>query len=310
MYIPKVFISYSWDNEEHKDWVLKLADTLLEEGINAVVDQYDVEPGDRLPHFMEKSIKEADKVLIICTPEYKRKSNERTGGVGYESHIISEELYSQHNERKFIPILRLGTFEMSMPVYLAGKLGIDLRADNKNYENSFNDLLTTIRGEHKKPPINTEKASQNKPPVDMMKKHSEETDEPIRITGIITDEVTLPRNDGTRGSALYKVPFRLSKRPSELWKELFLHYWDSPLSFTTMHRPGIASVYGDKIVLNGTTIEEVQKYHRDTLVQCVDVANKKEKELIEKQKAEEERKKQIEEQHRRNVEDISRKIKF
>jgi hypothetical protein len=32
-----------------------------------------------------------------------------------------------------------------------------------------------------------------------------------------------------------------------------------------MHRPGIAILTGDKVYLNGTTVEEVQKYHRDTL---------------------------------------------
>jgi hypothetical protein len=41
------------------------------------------------------------------------------------------------------------------------------------------------------------------------------------------------------------------------WSELFLQAWDRPLAYTTMHRPGIASVTGDKVILDGTTIEEV-----------------------------------------------------
>ena len=36
-----------------------------------------------------------------------------------------------------------------------------------------------------------------------------------------------------------------------------------------MHRPGIASVEGDEILLNGTTIEEVRDYHRKTLNLCI-----------------------------------------
>jgi len=40
-----------------------------------------------------------------------------------------------------------------------------------------------------------------------------------------------------------------------------------------MHRPGIASVEGDKVVLNGTTIEEVERYHKKTLKIAVDMAN-------------------------------------
>lgn len=50
---PTAFISYSWDDEEHKKWVKEFADRLLSDGINAVVDQYDLSLGDRLPQFME-----------------------------------------------------------------------------------------------------------------------------------------------------------------------------------------------------------------------------------------------------------------
>ena len=85
--------------------------------------------------------------------------------------------------------------------------------------------------------------------------------EPIRILGVIAAEVGVPRNDGTAGSGLYKVPFQLSRKPLELWANLFVDAWDRPSKFTSMHRPGIARVEGDRIVLDGTTIEEVEKYH-------------------------------------------------
>jgi hypothetical protein len=45
--------------------------------------------------------------------------------------------------------------------------------------------------------------------------------EPIRIVGIITESVSKPRNDRTPGSALYNVPFRLSRRPPPEWAEYF-----------------------------------------------------------------------------------------
>lgn len=47
--------------------------------------------------------------------------------------------------------------------------------------------------------------------------------------------------------------------------EAFIKTWNQPPQFTTMHRPGIARVSGDRVILDGTTIEEVEKYHRDTL---------------------------------------------
>ena len=49
---PKVFISYSWENKENKEWARELADKLLENGIDAYIDQYDLSLGDRLPQFM------------------------------------------------------------------------------------------------------------------------------------------------------------------------------------------------------------------------------------------------------------------
>ena len=307
MDVPNVFISYSWEDEAHKAWVKALADRLLSDGINAIVDQYDLTLGDRLPQFMEQQISQADYVLIICTPTYKEKSDARTGGVGYEGHIISGELYAKHNERKFIPVVRKGSFSEVIPTFLAGKLGIDL-SGKSNYEDNYNDLITTVRGIRKKPAIGEK--PKNVPQLPATDKPSQEKDEPIHILGIITDEVTTPKMDGTRGSALYKIPFRLSQTPSRLWRELFINEWNEPPRFTTMHRPGIASVYGDRIILDGTTIEEVRDYHRETLLLCVDEANKKEAEIIAERKREEELREQRKRLHSETVSTIAKEIKF
>ena len=303
---PKVFISYSWEDDNHQQWVRELADKLLADGIEATVDQYDASLGDRLPYFMEQSISSADYVLIICTPNYKEKADKREGGVGYEGHIITEELYSKGNERKFIPVVRKGSFGTAMPTFLAGKLGIDL-TESIHFHNNYKDLITTIYGVKKKPQIG------HAPSYVSVKTSAPTTpspDEPIHILGIITDEVTVPRMDGTRGCALYKIPFRLSKKPSSLWINIFISTWNSPPRFTTMHRPGIASVYGDKIILDGTTIEEVRDYHRDTLMLCVNTANEKEQAII----TEEKRKRELEEnrknQHYSNVTSVADEIKF
>lgn len=48
---PKVFISYSHDSEEHKNWVLKLATHLRDHGVDVVLDQWNVRLGDDLPFF-------------------------------------------------------------------------------------------------------------------------------------------------------------------------------------------------------------------------------------------------------------------
>lgn len=100
-----------------------------------------------------------------------------------------------------------------------------------------------------------------------------ESFEPITIVGIDTDNIGKPRNDGTAGSALYRVPIKLSRTPSVEWARAFPEVWDRPPSWGATHRPGIGSVCGDTIILDGTTVEEVRDTHAQTLAAVVDRLN-------------------------------------
>ena len=40
MRIPKVFISYSWDNSEHEEWVMAFANELRQKGVDATIDKF------------------------------------------------------------------------------------------------------------------------------------------------------------------------------------------------------------------------------------------------------------------------------
>lgn len=271
---PKTFISYAWESDKAKEWVKNLATELRNDGIDAKLDQWEVFPGDQMPHFMEKSVRENDFVLIICTPTYKSKSENRIGGVGYEGDIMTAEVLQTSNHRKFIPILKSGTKETSIPSWLQGKYYVDL-SNQTHYKNNYSDLTTTLLNVRERAlefRRVTKKANNS-----IGSKNEDKTvlkDEPIKIKGIVIDEITQPRNDGTAGSALYKIPFELNRIPSYEWRELFVNAWNRPPRFTSMHRPGIVSTYGNQVILDGTTIEEVEKYHKDTLKLAVEVANK------------------------------------
>lgn len=39
---PKVFVSYSHDNDAHKDWIMKLATDLRHHGVDIILDQWDL----------------------------------------------------------------------------------------------------------------------------------------------------------------------------------------------------------------------------------------------------------------------------
>lgn len=108
MNVPKAFISYSWDDDAHKQWVAKLATQLRSDGVETILDQWHAVPGDQLPEFMEREIRENDYVLIVCTPNYRLKSDQRKGGVGYEGDIMTAEVHTQRNHRKFMPIVARG----------------------------------------------------------------------------------------------------------------------------------------------------------------------------------------------------------
>ncbi|WP_144489635.1 SEFIR domain-containing protein [Bacillus thuringiensis] len=103
--VPHVFISYSWSSAAHKQWVLDLANKLMKEsGVEVILDRwYGVVGHDRFK-FMEDSIKIADKVLVICDKDYCEKANDRRGGVGTETIIITPNVYNDTKQEKFIPI--------------------------------------------------------------------------------------------------------------------------------------------------------------------------------------------------------------
>lgn len=314
---PTAFVSYSWDGDDHQAWVRSLAERLRRDGVDVKLDQWEMAPGDQIPEFMERSIRDNDFVVIICTPRYRIRSDGRRGGVGYEGDIMTGEVMTQRNRRKFIPVWRSGGWEEAAPSWLSSSYRIDLTGDPYD-EEEYEDLLMTLRRKRTRPPpvgvtvrtrsplargheVRDHKAS---PP------HRHDPFVDIRILGVIVEEVTHPRNDGTRGSALYTVPFRLSGSPRALWANLFVKHWNSPARFTLRHRPGIARVSGDRLLLEGTTIEEVDEVHRPTLKFAIEAANREYREIT-RRKAELRRAAEAEQdRHRRNVEDVVSKMTF
>lgn len=144
---PVVFISYSWDDEPHKEWVLNLANRLCEDGIDVILDRYYLKPGKNLPCFVEDSIQRAERIIIVFTQNYKLKADKRAGGVGYEYSIVNADLYNNQTENeKIIPVLRAGTKEESIPSFMQQFIHIDIRNDEK-FENSYLDLIREIFNE-------------------------------------------------------------------------------------------------------------------------------------------------------------------
>jgi len=58
--------------------------------------------------FMEKMVTDENikKVALICEETYVTKANGRSGGVGTETQIISAEIYSKQDQKKFVAIVK------------------------------------------------------------------------------------------------------------------------------------------------------------------------------------------------------------
>ena len=93
---PRVFVSYSHDTEIHKNWVLGLATRLVANGVDVILDQWDLTLGCDLPRFMETGLTAAERVLAVCTEPYVEKANAGLGGVGYEKDDPDGAAYARH----------------------------------------------------------------------------------------------------------------------------------------------------------------------------------------------------------------------
>lgn len=153
---PKVFISYSWGDQEHQMKVLALATSLVNDGINVLLDKWELSAGNDMNHFMEKSVTDptVDKVLLLLDKEYAFKADNRAGGVGTETQIISQQVYDAVEQDKFIPVIfeRDSNGEICKPAYLKSRFHYDLSRE-EDYDREYRNLIRNLYGvaTYKKP---------------------------------------------------------------------------------------------------------------------------------------------------------------
>ena len=147
-----VLVSYSHDNPDHLVRVLALTDRLRHEGIDAIIDLYEVAPQEGWPIWMTRQVMDSDFALLICTEIYRRRAMKeeepRTGlGASWEAHLIIQELYQRggHNDR-FLPVLLEGGDPQHIPWPLQSFTYY--RVDD---ETGYKALYRRITGQHPVP---------------------------------------------------------------------------------------------------------------------------------------------------------------
>ena len=141
----KIFISYA-QKDINEEKLENLIDILEENNFEIIIDRKKLEAVSDLTNFMETSIRESDYTLVLCTPEYKKRADNRENnptGVGYEARILATKI--SNNAKNIIPILFDNT-EESIPDFLKGLIYIDLTFEikNENYIKKIDELLKKI----------------------------------------------------------------------------------------------------------------------------------------------------------------------
>ena len=147
MISPKLFISYSWSNAAHEQWVVDLATELRESGIDVILDKWDLKEGYDAVAFMEKMVTDPEikKVAIITDETYATKADGRDGGVGTETQIISKKVYDDQEQDKFVAVVAQKDEHGKpyLPTYYKSRIYIDLSEPDKYGEN-FERLIRWI----------------------------------------------------------------------------------------------------------------------------------------------------------------------
>lgn len=110
---------------------MQLATDLRDHGVEAIIDQWHLKEGQDAHSFMEQMVRDEaiSKVILVCDEKYVQRANDREGGVGVESQIITNKIYSDVAQTKFVPIV-LATADSGdalLPNFLANRIYIDFR---------------------------------------------------------------------------------------------------------------------------------------------------------------------------------------
>lgn len=143
---PTVFVSYSHDDQAHLDWVLQLATRLRSNGLDVILDRWNLRLGQDLASFMERGLSNANRVICVCSENYVEKANTGKGGAGYEKQIITAELMTDLNSNWVIPLIRSNSRDKKVPTFLGGKLFVSFEND-RLYEKSYEELLRELLDE-------------------------------------------------------------------------------------------------------------------------------------------------------------------
>lgn len=291
-----VFLSY---NHKDKEMVHEIARRLEELKFHVWLDEWDLKIGDSLFERISESINQVDFLAAFISEN------------SLNSPWCQKELslaMAGEVSTKAITVLPVLLDDVGMPASLADKFYLD--AKELNTQGVVDKLVSSMKS-HLKPSRNLPQRARKTQKNTTLKNLSSDDGqgyEVPKILGIYKQGITEPRNDGSRGSALYSVPFLLSVSPDSIWADLAVRNWDHPPVLTNMHRFGIAKVVGNQFILDGTTLDEIERYHLETVRLVIEKTNEEYIKIMKNRLQEKEYAQKRRESHQHNLEQSARRL--
>ncbi|NVB37547.1 TIR domain-containing protein [Pseudenhygromyxa sp. WMMC2535] len=149
----RVFISYSHDSPAHAKRVLELAQRLRDEGVDAIIDQFDDAPVQGWPRWMLQQMRAAELIVVVASAGYRAKCEgevprSKGRGVKWESHLSLQELYDDGGDNhRYVPVYFADdASEADVPRPLAASTIYPLPS-------GYDDLYRRLTGQKKVVPV-------------------------------------------------------------------------------------------------------------------------------------------------------------
>jgi hypothetical protein len=135
----EVFVTYSWDSEEHNEKVLAFTNHLRDQGFDAEMDKHysQNETASDFYKMMHQAMTDYEKVIVVLSKGYKTKAEAFKGGVGNEYNLILKDIETQKN--KYILVSFETISDEITPLNFKGRHILDL-SDKKNLNELYAKL--------------------------------------------------------------------------------------------------------------------------------------------------------------------------
>lgn len=140
-----IFVTYSWDSEEHRTKVASFVAFLRNNGFNATFDEELIQNQTAINFgtMMVSRFHKSDKILVVLSRGYAEKANTDSGGVGVEYQYIINDIKNSPTKYILVSFEELieNIIDEITPFGLKGREIVDLNSDVRDgYQKLFSKL--------------------------------------------------------------------------------------------------------------------------------------------------------------------------